>query len=107
MLRVHLAQLGPRVLPVQWYRAPARNLSLEHKDPRGLRGLQGGTVSREGMVNRVTLVKTGDRVTLDLKAFQGPQETWVLRARRENLVLDLEDLQGHQGHQDLPSDRTS
>lgn len=52
MFKAHLAQLGPRVLPVQWYRAPTRNLSLEHKDPRDLRGLQGGMVSREGMVNR-------------------------------------------------------
>lgn len=107
MFRAHLAQLGPRVLPVQWYRAPVCNLSLEHKDPRDLRGLQGGMVSREGMVNRATLVKTGDRVTPDLKAFQGPQETWALRVRREILVLDPEDLQGHQGHQDPPSDRTS
>lgn len=107
MLRAYLAQLGPRVLPVQWYRAPAYNLSLEHKDPRDLRGHQGRMVFQEGMVNRVTLAKTGDRVTLDPKAFQGPQETWALRVRREILVLGLEDLQDLQGHQDPPSDRTS
>lgn len=107
MPRAHLAQLGPRVLPVQWSRAPTHNLSLEHKDPRDLRGHQGRMALQEGMVNRVTLVKMGDRVTLDLKAFQGPQEMWALRARREILVLGPEDLQGLRGHQDPPSDKTS
>lgn len=107
MLRAHLAQLGPRVLPVQCYRAPAHNLSLEHKDHRDLRGHQGRMAFQEGMVNQVTLVRTGDRVTLDLKAFQGPQETWALRVKRETLVLGLQDLQDLQGHQDPPSDRTS
>lgn len=107
MLKAHLAQLGPRVLLVQRYRAPAHNLSLEHKDPRDLRGHQGRMASREGMVNQATLVKTGGRVTLDLKASRGPQEMWALRVRREILVLGLEDLQDLRDHQDPPSDRTS
>ncbi|XP_036024013.1 uncharacterized protein LOC118569873 [Onychomys torridus] len=83
------------------------NLSLEHKDPQDLRGHQGRMALREGMVSRVTLVKMGDRVTLGLRAFQGLQERWAPRVRREILVLDLEDLQDLQGHQDPPSDRTS
>lgn len=107
MLKGHPAQLGPRVLPVQWYTAPTHNLSLEHKDPQDLRGHQGRMAFQEGMVNQATLVKTGDQVTLDLQASQGPQETWALRVRREILVLDLEDLQDLRGHQDPPSDRTS
>lgn len=107
MLGAYLAQLGPRVLPAQWYRALMYNLSLEHKDPRDLRGRQGRMVLQEGTVNRVTLVKMGNRVTLGLKAFQGPQETWAPRVRRETLVLGLEDLRDPQGHQDPPPDRTS
>lgn len=52
MLRAHLAQLGPRVLLVQGYRAPAHNLSLEHKDHQDLRGHQGRMAFQEEMVNR-------------------------------------------------------
>lgn len=107
MLKAHLAQLGPRVLLVQWYKAPTHNLSLEHKDPQDLRGHQGRMAFQEGMVNQATLVKTGGRATLDLKASQGLQETRALRVRREILVLGLEDLQDRQGHQDPLSDRTS
>lgn len=105
MLRAYLAQWGPRVLQAQWYRAPMHN--PEHKDPRDLRGHQGRMALQEGMANRVTPVKMGDRVTLDLRAFQGLQERWAPRVRREILVLDLEGLQDLQDHQDPPSDRTS
>lgn len=83
------------------------NLSLEHKDPQDLRDHQGRMALQEGTVNRVTLVKMGGRVTLGLKAFQGPQETWAPRVRREILVSEHEDLQDLQGHQDPPSDRTN
>lgn len=107
MLGARLAQLGPRVLQARWYRAPVYNLSREHKDPRDLRGHRGRMARQEGMASRVTPVKTGDRVTLDLKAFQGPQVTWAPRVRREILVWGLEDLQDLQGLQDPPSDRTS
>lgn len=110
MLGAHLAQLGPRVLQARWYRAPRYNLSQEHKDPQDLRGHQGRMARQEGMANRVTPVKTGDRVTLDLKAFQGPQVMWAPRVRREILASGLKDLRGLkglQGHQDPPSERTS
>lgn len=52
MLRAYQAQLGPRVLQAQWYRTPVHNLSLEHKDPQGLRGHQERMELQEGMVNR-------------------------------------------------------
>lgn len=52
MLRAYLAQLGPRVLQAQWYRAPMYNLSLEHKDPQDLRGHQGRMAHQEGTENR-------------------------------------------------------
>lgn len=107
MLRAYQAQLGPRVLQAQWYIIPVHNLPLEHKDLQDLRGHQERMELQEGTVNRVTLVKMEGRVTLGLKASQEPQEKWAPRVRREILVLEFEDLQDLQGHQDPPSDRTS
>lgn len=52
MFQAYLAQLVPRVLQAQWYRTPVHNLSLEHKDPQGLRGHQEKMELQEGTVNR-------------------------------------------------------